>query len=68
MVSMTTGISLGVLELDGRPLSLEQIHLVENPKAESATGVFRVQRQRKFGLRTVEVRPLDPEFKRRITG
>ena len=30
MVSMTTGDPLGPLELDGRPLSLEQINLVAN--------------------------------------
>ena len=36
MVSMTTGISLGVLELDGRPLSLEQINLVANSSMNAA--------------------------------
>ncbi len=30
MVNMTTGVSLGVLELDGQPLSLDQINLVAN--------------------------------------
>jgi histidine ammonia-lyase len=30
MISMTTGDSLGALELDGRPLSLEQINLIAN--------------------------------------
>jgi len=33
---MTTGISLGVLELDGRPLSLEQINLVANGSMDAA--------------------------------
>ena len=36
MVSMTTGISLGVLELDGRPLSLDQINLVANGSVDAA--------------------------------
>jgi histidine ammonia-lyase len=36
MVSMTTGISLGVLELDGRPLSLDQINLVANGSMDAA--------------------------------
>jgi len=36
MVNMTTGISLGVLELDGRPLSLEQISLVANGSMDAA--------------------------------
>ena len=36
MVIMTTGISLGVLEFDGRPLSLEQINLVANSSMNAA--------------------------------
>jgi len=36
MVSMTTGTPLGVLELDGRPLSLEQINLIANSSMNAA--------------------------------
>ena len=36
MVSMTTGTSPGVLELDGRPLSLEQINLIANGSMNAA--------------------------------
>ncbi len=36
MVSMTTGVPLGVLELDGQPLSLDQIYLVANGSMNAA--------------------------------
>src|SRR5580700_6759203 len=44
MVSMTTGISLGVLELDGRPLSLDQINLVAYGLMEAAIAPAARQR------------------------
>jgi histidine ammonia-lyase len=44
MVSMTTGLPLGMLELDGQPLSLDQIDLVANRSMEAAVAPAARQR------------------------
>src|SRR5277367_2352938 len=44
MVSMTTGPTLGVLELDGQPLSLDQINLVASGSVDAAIALAARQR------------------------
>ena len=44
MVSMTTGLTLGVLELNGQPLSLDQIHEVASGSMDAAIAPAARQR------------------------
>jgi histidine ammonia-lyase len=44
MVNMTTGITLGVLELDGQPLSLQNIHQVANGSMDAVIAPAARQR------------------------